>query len=120
MSDIKYCPNCQKEVSKETLVCEDCGFEFVPEKVVQVTNTRSKIDRFDPVPQILWSIIAFCFPLIGLVLFFLFRKEWPLRAESCKDGIVIGLIIWALVIIFAVFFAIDYKALETFIKSLKG
>ena len=42
MSDIKYCPNCQKEVSIKAEVYEDCGFQFAPEKEKEVSGYTDK------------------------------------------------------------------------------
>ena len=111
MSDIKFCPNCQKEVSKDVQVCDDCGYEFAPEKVEEASNKVINIERYDPVPTFLWTAHSFLFPVVGVILFFVFRKNWSARAEACKDGFVIGAIVWALVIMFLLFFAVDYKKL---------
>lgn len=111
MSDIKFCPNCQKEVSKDTLVCPDCGFEFAPEKEEEASNKVINIERFDPVPTFIWTVLSFLFPVVGVILFFVFRKNWSFRAEACKDGFIIGAIVWALVLMFLFFFAVDFKKL---------
>lgn len=111
MSDIKFCPNCQKEVSIKTEVCADCGFQFAPEKQEEASNKVINIERYDPVPTFLWTVLCFLFPLVGVILYFAFKKEWSIRAEACKDGFIIGAIVWALVIMFLLFFTVDYKEL---------
>lgn len=111
MSDIKFCPDCQKEVPSSTQTCPDCGYQFVLEKKVQVSNAVNKNDRFDPVPLFLWSVIGFILPPVGVVLYFVFRKNWSQRAESAKDGFVLGALAWAIVILFLFFFTIDFRKL---------
>lgn len=111
MSDIKFCPNCQKEVSRKTEVCEDCGFEFAPEKEQEASNKVINIEKYDPVPVFLWTVLSFLFPIVGVILFFVFKKNRSVRAEACKDGFIIGAIVWTLVIMFLLFFMVDYKEL---------
>lgn len=111
MSDIKFCPKCQKEVHISETICVDCGYEFVKEKTVVVSNTVDKNDRFDPVPTWLWTVICFILPPVGLILYFCFRKKWHLRADAAKDGAVLGLIVWAIALLFVLFFAVDYRKL---------
>lgn len=109
MSDIKFCPNCLKEVVKGTEVCDQCGFQFAPEKEEEASNKVINNEKYDPVPTFLWTVLSFLFPVVGVILFFVFKKEWSVRADACKDGFIIGAIVWTLVIMFLLFFMVDYK-----------
>ena len=110
MSDIKYCPNCQKEVSKEVTNCT-CGYEFVPEKNEEPANVVKKVEKFDPVPGFIWSVVGICTPIVGLVLYFIFKKERPTRADNVKDSSLMGLVIWALLFLFVLFFIPDWATI---------
>lgn len=80
MSNIKYCPNCQKEHSADATKCS-CGYEFVIiEKVDETvsTNTTVLVDR---VPGFVWSWIGFLCPIAGLVLYIVWKQKWPDRSR---------------------------------------
>ena len=111
MNDIKYCPNCQLEVNKDVTKCPDCGYEFVPEKNVEPANRVSKVEKYDPVPAFIWSLLGFVLPPVGLILYLVFRKERPTRADNLKDSSLMGLVIWALLLLFFLFFIPDWKAI---------
>lgn len=109
MNEIKYCPNCQLELNKGVSTCPECGFEFVPEKNDEPANVVKKVEKYDPVPAFIWSVLGFILPPVGLILYLVFRKERPTRAENLKDSSVMGLIIWALLFLFFLFFIPDWK-----------
>lgn len=104
MAEVKYCPGCQKEVEVGVKVCPDCGYEFIVQEKKEVTNAVRKGELFDPTPAFLWTGMSFLIPIVGFILYFVFRKKWIARSEHCKDGAVIGIIVYALVAIFAFFF----------------
>lgn len=104
MTDIKYCPNCQKELEISEKTCSDCGFEFVVQEKKKETNAIVKGERYDPVPGFLWTVLSFIFPVVGGILYLTLRKKWILRAENCKDGTMLGLICWAIAIVFILIF----------------
>ena len=104
MTDIKYCPNCQKELPISEKNCPDCGFEFIIQEKKEKTNAIVKGEKFDPVPGWLWTIISFICPPLGGILLLAFRKKWIMRAENSKDGAIMGLICWAIAIVFILIF----------------
>lgn len=106
MTDIKYCPNCQKELSCSEHICPECGFEFIVQEKKKETNAIVKGEQFDPVPSWLWFIISFVLPPVGGILLLTFRKKWIMRTDSCKDGAVMGLICWAIALIFILIFCV--------------
>ena len=111
MTDIKYCPNCQKELSISEQTCPDCKYEFIIVEKKAETNSVSKTDRYDPTPAFLWTALGFIFPPLGAILYFVLRKKWVLRAENSKDGAVLGIICWAIALVFIlIFFVIKEEA----------
>ena len=43
-----------------------------------------------------WAILCFLFPIVGLILYFVWKKDLPHRARSCGYGAAVGAFVWAL------------------------
>ena len=79
-----YCKNCGAEISKESYVCPKCGVKVKEEK-----NIEDK-------PNIGLNIVSLLFPIIGIILYFVWRKETPNKAKSV---LIFGLIGWGIGIV---------------------
>ena len=44
-----------------------------------------------------WAFLSFLFPIVGLILYFVWKKDLPHRARSCGYGAAVGAFVWALV-----------------------
>lgn len=97
MTNIKYCPNCQKENPAEQQKCS-CGYEFVIKEVVDETVSTNTTVFVDNIPSFVWKIVSFLSPIAGIVLYFKFKSKWPERSKICKK-VAIGTIIFEAVVI---------------------
>ena len=72
------------------MFCEACGTQiadgqrFCPKCV----NNQIK-DK----PSIGFAILSFFIPLVGLILFLVWKKDMPIKAKSCGIGALIGFIL---------------------------
>lgn len=78
---MKYCSHCGKEIECYETVCPFCG------------ATVPKQASDDDAKSFWWALLCFMFPIVGLILFIVWRKEQPLRASSCGKGALISVII---------------------------
>lgn len=86
-----YCKNCGKEIDDNAYVCVHCG--------VKVNNEDDKkIDN----PSNLAGAVSCCFPIVGLILYFLWKDEKPNSAKLICKWMIGGIIVW--VIIYILFF----------------
>ena len=69
-----YCPNCGEQIDDKAVVCPKCG--------VPVKNATAPDD-----------VLGFLFPIIGLILYLVWKSERPLRAKSAGKGALIGFIV---------------------------
>ncbi|MBE7083872.1 MAG: zinc ribbon domain-containing protein [Clostridiales bacterium] len=80
-----YCSKCGKEIFDDAIICPGCG-----------CATGNPLPSNKPVngdaSSIGYAILGFFFPLIGLILFLVWKNELPLRAKSCGKGALIGVI----------------------------
>ena len=71
-----YCKNCGKEIDDKAYVCPNCGVK------VEHTNDPSVADA-DSGSKAGWGILSFLIPLVGLILFLMWKNERPQTAKVC-------------------------------------
>lgn len=84
-----YCTNCGAEIAKEAYVCPKCGV------LVKENRTNSE-DK----PNTGLNILALFVPIVGLVLYFTWKKDYPNKAKSI---LIFALIGWGVRITFSLF-----------------
>ncbi len=82
-----FCSNCGNEIHDEAVICPDCG---VAQKNVNDNGGFG------------WGLLGCCIPLVGLILFLVWKGEKPKTAKSLIIGAGIGFalgiilnIVWA-------------------------
>lgn len=87
---MKFCKNCGAEVADEAVLCVKCGCSL---------SQTNKDDK----PNGGFAVLGFFVPIVGLILFLVWNKEYPRKAKSCGKGALIGFIVsTVLTIIWAV------------------
>lgn len=80
---MKYCSQCGKELVDEAVVCPSCG-----------CAVQAPANQQEDKPSAGLNILAFLFPVIGLILFLCFQNTTPVRAKAigkwALDGFVVG------------------------------
>ena len=104
-----YCKNCGQELSDTDAFCTQCG-QSVNESsdslpaVVEEKKVAKKA-RFA------WAILGFFVPVVGLILFIIWKSEHPDVARKAGIGALAGVVTEIVVAIFSVIISI----LATFI-----
>lgn len=80
-----YCRHCGQEILEQAVVCPHCGCETG-------VNRMNKA-RPDDAKSAGWAVLCFFFPLVGLILYLVWREEYPLRSKSCGKGALINVIV---------------------------
>lgn len=78
-----YCPNCGEQIDEKAVICPKCG---VPVKANGLASA-------DDAPSMGFAVLGFFFPLIGLILYLVWKSDKPLRAKSAGKGALIGFIV---------------------------
>jgi len=80
-----YCKNCGQPLEVDYKVCPMCGTRVVDEyyqsEHVQETHQQN---------ELLWAILGFFFPVIGIVLFFIWQNTKPVIAKYIGIGALLG------------------------------
>lgn len=80
---MKFCSQCGKELVDEAVMCPVCGCSQKANNAVAVNDSSS----------IGYGILGFFIPLVGLILFLVWKPTTPLRAKSAGIGALIGFIL---------------------------
>ncbi len=82
-----YCQNCGHEVNDNADVCLNCG------KILkQTSNDTTPIKKSKDSGSIGWGFLGFFFPLIGLILYLVWKDTAPNNASIAGKGALIGFI----------------------------
>ena len=95
-----YCRFCGKEIEEGSAFCSYCGRAqqgdaggngVPPPPYGAPPPHPAEKDA----PSGGFAVLGFFFPLIGLILYLVWKNELPLRARSCGKGALIGVIVQA-------------------------
>ena len=119
---MKYCKNCGTQLEDDAVFCVNCGQKQVDGDNIKregENNNAGNNNNYnnyngnngynnyngnngnynyggaDPsdAPSVGFGIISALWWIVGLILYFVFKDKYPLRAKSCLKGIIIGIII---------------------------
>ena len=79
-----HCKNCGKEVNERAAFCPNCGVALNEQ-----TAPAASADR----PNAGFAVLGFLIPLVGLILYLVWKGTYPLKAKSCGKGALIGVIV---------------------------
>lgn len=79
-----FCRNCGKEIDDKASFCIYCGAE---------TGVKSDEVKSEDSGSFGWSILGCCIPIVGLVLFLVWKDTKPKSAEAAGTGALIAVII---------------------------
>jgi hypothetical protein len=96
---IMFCGNCGKEIDENAKFCPYCG-SATDSRTNPIIDTVSKnlveqkvMTKQNDSPALVPAILSCLFPIVGLILFLVWRKSSPQKAKICGKGTVVGLII---------------------------
>lgn len=83
-----FCKNCGKEIDDNAYVCLNCGAKVKEEGSSSVDN-----------PSNVAGVVSCCFPIVGLILYFLWKDEKPKSAKLVCYWMLGGLAAWVILYI---------------------
>lgn len=91
-----YCKNCGKEIQDQAVICPECG------AAQQTTPPVVDNGGFG------WGLLGCCIPIVGLVLFLVWKDTKPKTAKAAGIGALVSVIL--AVIYYILIFAIGIGA----------
>ena len=87
---MKFCSHCGAELDDEAIICPKCGCQVG--EINQATSTaKSKEDPNESTT--LYLLLGLFIPLVGLILFLVFKDDHPRRSYAAGKGALIGVIV---------------------------
>ena len=115
------CNNCGSKLKNENVYCPNCGIKVGSKKKSTKKEEKSEVVVVDSLPEkqdnssdvfVLWGVLGFFVPIVGLILFLVWKDDKPKDAKASGIGALIrvGLIMITLIIfMFVFFFAAAYN-----------
>lgn len=92
-----YCPNCGATINENAEFCVNCGVNINKFLNKQTTNP-------DDSANIWVNLLSLCcFPIVGIVLYFIWKDKQP---KAAKSALIFGLIGFAIQFIFGIISAL--------------
>lgn len=90
--DMAFCKNCGKEIEDNATICVHCG-------VLQETR-QTVVDN----GGFGWGLLGCCIPIVGLILFLVWKDTKPKTAKAAGVGALVSVI--ASIIFYIIYFVI--------------
>ena len=82
----KYCTHCGSPIDEEAIVCIHCGHS--------VGDIKKSADS----DSVGWGILGFLLPLVGFILWLVWKDEYPKKAKSVGIGALVSVILGAVAV----------------------
>lgn len=79
-----FCRNCGAQIDDNVVICPKCGVSQV-----QILQKKTPPDK----GGFGWGLLGFCIPIVGLILFIVWKDLKPLTAKAAGIGALISVII---------------------------
>ena len=83
-----HCRECGEMISESAPTCPKCGASQGIRSASVYTTTDTDLD-----PSVGLNIVSFLWPLVGLILYFVYYDKSPRRAKECGKWALIGCIV---------------------------
>ena len=91
-----YCRKCGTEIDDDAVICPKCGVQQKEMVYKKPVNDEGSI---------LWAILGFIIPIVGIILWIVWYNERPKDAKMAGIGALISIVV-GIVLYFLVFAAI--------------
>lgn len=100
-----YCTNCGNEINENAPVCANCGTAQPQAQGYSQPQDYSYVQSEQPEVVdkggFLWGLLGCCVPVVGLILFLVWKDTKPKTSKSAGIGALVGVI--SVVLIYVLF-----------------
>lgn len=79
-----FCKNCGKEIDNNAAICSNCGAS---------QNATSSQPTVVDNGGIGWGLLGCCIPIVGLILFLVWKDSKPKTSKAAGIGALVGVIL---------------------------
>lgn len=88
-----FCRNCGAEIDDKAVICPKCGVSI--SKFSQVQEIRKEV--LPDSGGFGWGLLGFIFPLIGFILYLVWKDTKPKTGSACGKGALWAVLIWVII-----------------------
>ncbi len=96
-----FCKKCGKEVADDTRFCPFCGTQLsgeetekpVVDPTPRVVENETKVKSNDDSGSAGWGVLGFFFPIVGFILWLVWKKEKPNSSRAAGIGTLVSVIL---------------------------
>lgn len=103
-----FCRNCGKEIDGNAVACEYCGAAQATAPTVEPTPIVEPTKPTQPPVEdnggFGWGLLGCCIPIVGLILFLVWKDTKPKTSKAAGIGALISVI--ATVVLYVVYFGL--------------
>lgn len=85
-----YCKKCGAELTEHTFFCPKCGAEINPTTPQTYQTYTVPPQQLNDSGSIIWGVLGFIFPILGLIFFLIWRNTKPRTARMAGKGALIS------------------------------
>lgn len=111
-----YCPNCGKPLPDGTRYCYKCGASIDDDNSRQTYDNAPRYNNDNG--SFGWAVLGFLIPLVGLILYLVWKDEKPKSAKRAGKGALVSVILYLIVI--AIYVIVFVIALGSVVDSATG
>lgn len=87
-----FCKYCGKEIPDGSTFCPECGANLTENTPPQ--TPRPPVANPEDSSSFGFAFLCFLFPIVGLILYLVWKDTLPLRAKSCGKGAIVGVVVY--------------------------
>lgn len=104
-----YCQKCGSKM--EGTCCTRCGFNLATNIQTKTPVYNQNVNPVSDNGGFGLCILGFCFPMVGLILYLVWKDEKPISAHAAGKGALISFV--GGIIMYAIYFAIIFITVAT-------
>lgn len=85
-----FCPKCGTKLDKKSEFCSECGYSLANEQSSPLATTNTNMQEGSTFG---WGVLGFFFPIVGLILFIVWKTEKAKASKSAGIGALVGTIL---------------------------
>ncbi|MBR2498482.1 MAG: zinc-ribbon domain-containing protein [Clostridia bacterium] len=87
-----FCTKCGKEIDDDARFCSNCGSSTGYQNSQEFYQNKPQVSSEDKT-SFWWALLGFLIPIVGLILYLIWKDEYPLRAKCCGKGALVSVIL---------------------------
>ncbi len=95
------CRNCGAQIGDNDSICSNCGAnqQAGPAQYNNPQQYNSQVPAEDDQGGFLWGLLGCCVPLVGLILYLIWKDTKPKSANAAGKGALISVIVSVVVVV---------------------